>query len=570
MKMFGGTALAMLISASTVTGYSLVAPEKWLALNATVQGRLSHGIPFARPCFQQAAPGTLGNFSAEGCATVTESYLDRLTLADNFGAYFNTQWETCQRTGAECLLDWTNPNNSAADTPPRVCSQGSIPQFAINVTTAADVIAAFKFSKATGVPVMVKNTGHDYKGRSSAPGTLALWVHGLKSIQLKNNFIPQNCPKTTVGRNAVALGAGVQFTDLLTFAEENKVTIPTGGCPSVGAAGGYPQGGGHSSSIHAYFILSQWKKLEYEVVTPEGQHIIANECSHPDLFFALSGGGGGTFGVVLKVTTLVFPKMLINAVVASYDDSNKTNRLHFLQFMTNHAVEMAQQGWGSYILGNNVVLANPTLTPTAANASMIALRKFITGIGGSFTATVEPSYTTFFNKYIGVTTVFEGTPTTLSSRLIPVENFKTSAQRDALSSTLDGFLDKFENVWLFGVTPFFYGENNKTSVTPAWRNSIWHAILISHWNFNSSVSEVSSIYSDLTAGADVLRAMTPGSGAYQNEADVYEPDHEASFWGDNYPRLLAIKKKYDPDHLLDVWHGVGWRGAQDSRYQCYI
>ncbi|KAJ7580103.1 FAD-binding domain-containing protein [Mycena floridula] len=564
--MFRGTALAILISASTVTGYS-VAPDKWLALNATVQGRLSHGIPFARPCFQQAAPGTLGNFSTEGCATVTETYLDRLALTNNFGDYINTQWETCQRTGAQCLLDSTNPNNSAADTPPRVCSQGSIPQFAINVTTAEDVIAAFKFSKATGVPVVVKNTGHDYKGRSAGPGTLALWVHNLKSMQLENNFIPQNCPKDTVGRNAVTLGAGVQFTDLLTFADENKVTIPTGGCPSVGAAGGYPQGGGHSI-LSNVFGLGVDRVLEYEVVTPEGKHIIANECSHPDLFFALRGGGGGTFGVVLKVTTLAFPKMPINAVIASYDSSNKTNRLQFLQFVTNHAVEMAQQGWGTYILTNTIILANPTLTPSAANTSMIALRRFITGIGGSFTATVEPTYTSFFDKYIGVISWGEGTPTTLSSRLIPVENFKTSAQRDALSSTLDGFMDKFKTVALFGVTPFLYGENNQTSVTPAWRNSIWHAILASNWNFDSSVSEVSSIYSELTAGADILRAMTPGSGAYQ---PMYMSlTMKPHFGGDNYPRLLAIKKKYDPAHLLNVWHGVGWLGAQDSRYQCYI
>ena len=39
----------------------------------------------------------------------------------------------------------------------------------------------------------------------------------------------------------------------------------------------------------------------------------------------------------------------------------------------------------------------------------------------------------------------------------------------------------------------------------------------------------------------------------QNEADVYEPNHEVSFWGTNYERLLSIKNEVDPDHLFDCW-----------------
>ncbi|KAJ7583508.1 FAD-binding domain-containing protein [Mycena floridula] len=563
--MFEGSALlAILLSASAVHDAA-----KWKALNATVQGRLFNGIPFARPCFQQAAPGTLGNFSAEGCAAVTAEYLDSPTLASSFGAYVETQWETCQRTGASCLLDNTNPNNSVADAPPKVCSQGAIPDYAIDVSNAQDIIAAFRFSKANGIPLTIKNTGHDYKGRASGPGTLALWTHNLKSLRVEKKFVPQHCPKTTVGKLAVTIGAGVQWSDIVEFGDQNKLTIPTGGCATVGAGGGYVQGGGHSI-LSNVLGLGVDRVLEFEIVTPTGDHLFVNECSSPDLFWALRGGGGGTFGVVLKVTTLVFPEMPINAVFASYDPTVGDNRLKFLQFITKNYLELARQGWGSYIVADTITLANPKLTARAANASTAALQKFIASIGGSFTASLEPNHKSFFDKYLGVIHWPSGFPFAMSSRLIPADNFKTARQRNELSTTLDSLMGKIDLVAMLGVTPFVYGDNNNTSVTPAWRNSLWHVTLGAQWNFDASVQQVSSIYTDLTESANILRAMTPGSGAYQSEADVYEPDFEESFYGGNYPRLLKIKNKYDPDHLLDVWQGVGWKGADDSRYTCYI
>ncbi|KAJ7577456.1 FAD-binding domain-containing protein [Mycena floridula] len=591
--MFGGTALlALLISASTSNGQSFVQPSaaQWRTLNATVQGRLLTTAPFARPCFQQAAAGTLGNFSAEQCEAVQKDYLDPFALTAALGAYTNGQWETCQSTGAGCLLDQTNPRNPLADAPPKVCSQGSVPEFAvqsdlprvprfqlsddifqINVLTPDDVVAGFKFSKATGVPLVIKNTGHDYKGRSSGAGALSLWTHDLKSIQLENNFVPQNCPKTTAGKHAVTVGAGIQFSDLVAFADANKVTIPTGGCITVGAAGGYTQGGGHGLLSNT-FGLGVDRVLQYEVVTPRGEHLIVNECSNPDLFWAMRGGGGGTFGVVLKMTTLVFPEQTFIGARGTYDGSIETNRRQFVQFMANHSLELTQQSWGSYIVADsNIILANPKLTLDAANASIAKLRDFMTKtLGGTFTLTVEPNYKALFDNYISSFPAASGINLALASRFIPVEHFQTPSQSKALSDALDSVADKVDLTLMFQTTPFLFGGNNNTSVNPIWRKSIWQVILVKTWNFDASVSEISSTYSELTAATDVLREMTPDSGGYLNESDVYEPDHEVSFWGANYDRLLEIKNKYDPDHLLDVWHGVGWLGKQNSKYKCYI
>ncbi|PBK88173.1 FAD-binding domain-containing protein [Armillaria gallica] len=161
-----------------------------------------------------------------------------------------------------------------------------------------DVAAAFKFSRCSGVPVVVKNTGHDYMGR----GTLGIWTHHLKLISYNRAFILQGCESMVDPVPTVTFGSRVQFYDLLQFANENNLTIPGGSDATVGVGEGYLQGGGHSL-LSNIFRLAVNHVLEYEVVVPNSDLLNANECQNPDLFFALHGGGGGTFGVIMQVTT---------------------------------------------------------------------------------------------------------------------------------------------------------------------------------------------------------------------------------------------------------------------------
>jgi len=61
----------------------------------------------------------------------------------------------------------------------------------------------------------------------------------------------------------------------------------------------------------------------------------------------------------------------------------------------------------------------------------------------------------------------------------------------------------------------------------------------------------------VAAAMEPIRALTPASGSYPNQADYFEPDWQRSLWGANYPRLLKIKQAYDPHGLFRVHHGVG-------------
>ena len=106
------------------------------------------------------------------------------------------------------------------------------------------------------------------------------------------------------------------------------------------------------------------------------------------------------------------------------------------------------------------------------------------------------------------------------------------------------------------------------------RDALWHFTIVQTWDpadpVATSPEALTNTFSTISTQMDPLRAITPDGGAYQNEADVYEPDPIGSFWGEkNYARLLEIKKQLDPENLLSCWNCVGWN-PEDERHGCYL
>lgn len=99
--------------------------------------------------------------------------------------------------------------------------------------------------------------------------------------------------------SALKVGAGVRGGDAAEFAAQYGYRVVVGDCPDVGMAGGYTQGGGHSLLTGLYGLGAD-NVLEWEVVTASGQHIVATPNQNKDLYWALSGGGGGTYGIVVS------------------------------------------------------------------------------------------------------------------------------------------------------------------------------------------------------------------------------------------------------------------------------
>ncbi|KAJ7272964.1 hypothetical protein C8J57DRAFT_1063477 [Mycena rebaudengoi] len=542
----------------------------WHRLSLEVGG-LIKGVPFSSPCFSvvdglEVTPDTVA------CDAVRTGYDDELARANSSSAYMITQWETCQATAQQCLLDYTNPQDPTPSLPSQNCQTGSVPNYFINVRTKADVVAAFKFTRKTSVPLVIKNTGHDYKGRSSAPGSLALWTHNLKNISYNANFVPKGCSASSPG---LTVGAGVQWMEAYHFADSHNFTIVGGTDRTVGVSGGWVQGGGHSALSNT-MGMGVDRVLEFKIVTPDGNLRIANACQNTDLFWALRGSGGGTFGVVLESTMLVSPKVTIQAILVAFSpaDSNLTRELYSI--MLENGLHWADDGYGGYVSGGTAIYLTPKLSAAQHLVSMKPLIDFgkrlnATG-AGQLNILEFPSWLSFFNVLAETALASQGPPVgysiAMASRLIPKSNFRTASGRSKLLEALLAATELTPTL-LFDITaPSSFPGDNTTSITPAWRDSLYHVTVKVPWNWNATTADKVASYAKVNQSINHLREITPVA-SYLNEGDVYEPEHELSFWGSNYERLLQLKQKYDPDHILDCWHCVGWEPSS-ARFSCYL
>lgn len=106
------------------------------------------------------------------------------------------------------------------------CTQGGYSSYAVEVSNVAQIQLALNFARETNVRLVVRNTGHDYNGRSTGAGALSVWMHNLKDTE----FIDLYHSSEYEGP-ALKVGAGVQVYELYEAADKYGVNALGGLCP---------------------------------------------------------------------------------------------------------------------------------------------------------------------------------------------------------------------------------------------------------------------------------------------------------------------------------------------------
>ena len=144
-----------------------------------------------------------------------------------------------------------------------------------------------------------------------------MWTHYLKSTQVlgwKDSYYDGK---------AIKMGAGVQGFEAMAAAKAEGLVTVGGECPTVGVSGGYTQGGGHSA-LSTSFGLGADQTLSFEVVTAKGNIVTASRTHNSDLYWALSGGGGGTYGIVVSMTAKLYQDATVSGATLIFQSSSTT------------------------------------------------------------------------------------------------------------------------------------------------------------------------------------------------------------------------------------------------------
>jgi hypothetical protein len=196
-----------LVSSSSKESNAWPSYADFASLNKTLGGTLGFGVPLAEPCFGTYNGQTLAPNLVQ-CLALESEYTNETFIAEHFGGYQNVNWGTCQAKGSGCALESTFASYPWSKT----CYQGSVPTYYVPVRRVEDVQAVLQFVRKTKVPLVIKNSGHDFKGRSSGPGSLGLWTYTYKpDITLTKDFVPEGCPGP-VGRCFVLAERSVEHS----------------------------------------------------------------------------------------------------------------------------------------------------------------------------------------------------------------------------------------------------------------------------------------------------------------------------------------------------------------------
>ncbi len=219
--------------------------------------------------------------------------------------------------------------------------------YAVAARNARDIAAAVNFARDNGLRLVVKGRGHSYLGASNAPDSLMIWTRHMTEIETHSAFVPQGCQGRIAPQPAVTMGAGTHWMQAYqSVTTQGGRYVQGGGCTTVGVAG-LILGGGFGSFSKRYGTAAG-SLLEAEVVTADGQIRIANACVDPELFWALKGGGGGTFGVVSKLTvrTHDLPEYFGGANFDISAPSDEAYRSLLRAFVSFYAEHLFNHHWG--------------------------------------------------------------------------------------------------------------------------------------------------------------------------------------------------------------------------------
>lgn len=485
--------------------------------------------------------------------------------------------------------------------------------YAVAAETTQDVVAAVQFARRHHLRLVVKGGGHSYQGTSAAPDSLLVWTRHMNAVTLHDAFVPQGCEGKLAPLPAVSVQAGAMWIDAYSAVTTGGGRyVQGGGCTTVGVAGLVQSGGFGSFSKN--FGTASGGLLEAEVVTADGKVRVVNPHQDPELFWGIKGGGGGSLGVVTRLTLLTHELPdTFGAVFGSIKaDSDEAYRALIAYTMGFYRDALCNPHWGEQITfrRDNVMRLSMVFQGLGKQEAEQVWAPFLSAVRAhpewhiqdDVQAMALPARhfwdADFFREHAPDLIVPDRRPGAARDRMLWAgdqgqvgqfiygyrsawlpQSLLDTRQLQALGDAMFaatrhwGFSLHF-NKGLAGAPPEAVARSRDTAINPDALDAF--ALVISGAEGDPAFPGMPGAEPDLAKGRtqaaaidrsmDSLLKIAPHAGSYVSESNYFERDWQTSFWGSNYPRLAAAKHKYDPEGLFFVRHGVGSESWSDDGF----
>jgi len=388
-----------------------------------------------------------------------------------------------------------------------------------------DVQRTIAWSRKHGIHIAARAGGHSYGGYSGAPGGVVVDVSRLSHV----------APRP--GGTAV-VGAGAKLIDVATELWKTRVAIPAGSCPTVGVAGLALGGGIGFLSRKLGTTSDNVRRLT--VVTADGRVRTCSASENADLYWACRGGGGGNFGIATSFTFKTSAISDVSTFTAVWPWSQAG------------AVVAAWQAWAPHApdaLFSVCNLSRSSGTPRISVSGQFVgpatvLQQLLSPLASTGTPTLVSVKT---RDYLSAVHYWAGGPphrTTFAAK-------SDYARRPLTKAAIAAAAKAVEAVPVSGflLLDSYGGAINRVpraATAFAHRDALFSFQYSAHWD---APSQAASSIAWLRSFHAAMRPYVSGE-AYVNYIDPDLGRNLRPYYGANLNRLVAVKKKYDPDNVF--------------------
>jgi FAD/FMN-containing dehydrogenase len=482
------------------------------------------------------------------------------------------------------------------------CLDGWTPQtsaYAAIVRTPQDAVKAVDFARRHSLRLAVKGGGHSYQGTSNAPDSLLIWTHHMRAITLHDAFTPAGSTAAPVP--AVTAEAGALWIDMYDAVTTKAGRyVQGGGCTTVGVVGNI-QSGGFGSFSKCYGMTAA-SLLQADIVTADGTLRTVSAHQDPDLFWALKGGGGGSLGVITSATlrTHDLPALFGGGFGTIQASSDAAFHRLIARFLGVYQAHLFNPHWGEevHLKPDNVMDLSMVSQGLSAAQAKRAWQPLLDWVGAHpkdyqftspFHAVAFPAREwwdvqamrraqadyMFYDDRAGAPAThgwWRGDGDQVSAFLygadslwLPASLLKDQAPlADALfAASRAATVELHFNKGMAGASAEAVAGARDLATHPSVCDAFALAIIAAGGPPRFAPASAADNAAARRKAQDVIQAMAclrrvaPDGGAYLAEANYFDRDWQAHFWGANYARLRAVKDRIDPTGLFTVHHGVG-------------